>query len=184
MIDGYWAPLTLIQTMNNQAGNVFAAGQAAMSLLQRLWCTTLPREPDPAGRRLRRHALPEGHHEARHRHGHLRLRDDDAPPKNPEAAWKFLEFMYGEEGMKIITVLVLGGAGDAALLQQPVLARPARRRRTTTRSSSTRSRTARPRRACRSTRPARSARPSPTAWSRSRSASPPSRRSWRTSTRS
>jgi multiple sugar transport system substrate-binding protein len=99
MIDGYWAPLTLIQTMNNQAGNVFASGQAAISLMQRLWCTTLranltddfdvmhfPKGPAKrvAGMGTFGFAL-------------------SAKAKNPDAAWAFLQFMYGEEGMRIIT---------------------------------------------------------------------------------
>jgi multiple sugar transport system substrate-binding protein len=99
MIDGYWAPLTLIQTMNNQAGNVFASGQAAMSLMQRLWCTTLranltddfdvmhfPKGPSKrvAGMGTFGFAL-------------------SAKSKNPDAAWAFLQFMYSEEGMRIIT---------------------------------------------------------------------------------
>jgi multiple sugar transport system substrate-binding protein len=99
MIDGYWAPLTLIQTMNNQAGNVFASGQAAMSLMQRLWCTTLratltddfdvmhfPKGPAKrvAGMGTFGFAL-------------------STKAKNPDAAWAFLQFMYGEEGMRIIT---------------------------------------------------------------------------------
>jgi multiple sugar transport system substrate-binding protein len=99
MIDGYWAPLTLIQTMNNQAGNVFASGQAAMSLMQRLWCTTLranltddfdvmhfPKGPARrvAGMGTFGFAL-------------------SAKSKNPDAAWAFLQFMYSEEGMRIIT---------------------------------------------------------------------------------
>jgi multiple sugar transport system substrate-binding protein len=99
MIDGYWAPLTLIQTMNNQAGNVFASGQAAIALMQRLWCTTLranltddfdvmhfPKGPARrvAGMGTFGFAL-------------------SAKAKNPDAAWSFLQFMYGEEGMKIIT---------------------------------------------------------------------------------
>ena len=37
MKDGIWAPLTLIQTMGNQSGNVFQAAKAGMSPLQRLW---------------------------------------------------------------------------------------------------------------------------------------------------
>ncbi|MBV9544902.1 MAG: extracellular solute-binding protein, partial [Chloroflexi bacterium] len=41
VIDGYWAPLTLIQSLSNQSGNVFAAGRAAIAPLQRLWCTAL-----------------------------------------------------------------------------------------------------------------------------------------------
>jgi len=99
MIDGYWAPLTLIQTMNNQAGNVFASGQAAMALMQRLWCTTLranladdfdvmhfPKGPTRrvAGMGTFGFAL-------------------STKAKNPDAAWAFLQFMYGEEGMRIIT---------------------------------------------------------------------------------
>jgi multiple sugar transport system substrate-binding protein len=99
MVDGYWAPLSLIQTMNNQSGNVFAAGQAAISLLQRLWCTTLrstltddfdvmhfPKGPAKrvAGMGTFGFAL-------------------STSAKNPDAAWAFLQFMYGEEGMKIIT---------------------------------------------------------------------------------
>ena len=30
VIQGYWAPLTLIQSLSNQSGNVFAAGRAAI----------------------------------------------------------------------------------------------------------------------------------------------------------
>jgi ABC-type glycerol-3-phosphate transport system substrate-binding protein len=41
VLQGYFAPLTLIQSLSNQAGNVFAAGRAAISPLQRLWCTNL-----------------------------------------------------------------------------------------------------------------------------------------------
>jgi multiple sugar transport system substrate-binding protein len=99
MIDGYWAPLTLIQTMNNQSGNVFAAGQAAMSLLQRLWCTTL------------RSTLTDDFDVMHFPKGPARRVAGmgtfgfalTTQSKNPDAAWAFLQFMYGEEGMKIIT---------------------------------------------------------------------------------
>jgi len=99
MLDGHWAPLTLIQTMNNQAGNVFASGQSAISLMQRLWCSTLratltddfdvmhfPKGPARrvAGMGTFGFALT-------------------AKSKNPDAAWAFLQFMYGDEGMRIIT---------------------------------------------------------------------------------
>ena len=99
MIDGYWAPLTLIQTMNNQAGNVFAAGQAAIAPLQRLWCTTL------------RASLTDDFDVMHFPKGPVKRVTGmgtfgfalTAKAKNPDAAWKFLEFMYGEEGMAIIT---------------------------------------------------------------------------------
>lgn len=99
MKNGYWAPLTLIQTMNNQAGNVFAAGKAATAPLQRLWCPTfrasLKDEFDvmhfPRGKAKRVTGMGT--------FGFTMT----TKAKNPDAAWKFLEFMYGEEGMKIMT---------------------------------------------------------------------------------
>jgi multiple sugar transport system substrate-binding protein len=99
MIDGYWAPLTQIQTMNNQSGAVFAAGQAAMAPLQRLWCTTL------------RAGLTDDFDVIHFPKGKVRRVTGmgtfgfalTSKARNPDAAWKFLEFMYGEEGTKIIT---------------------------------------------------------------------------------
>lgn len=99
MIDGYWAPLTLIQTMNSQAGNVFASGQAAMTAHQRLWCPTF------------RSTLTDDFDVIHFPKGTTRRVTGmgtfgfalTATAKDPEAAWKFLEFMYGEEGTRIIT---------------------------------------------------------------------------------
>jgi multiple sugar transport system substrate-binding protein len=99
MIDGYWAPLTLIQTMNNQAGNIFASGQAATALMQRLWCTTL------------RATLPDDFDVMHFPKGPARRVAGmgtfgfalSTKAKNPDAAWSFLQFMYSEEGMRIIT---------------------------------------------------------------------------------
>ena len=132
IIDGYWAPLTLIQTMNNQAGNVFASGQAGDGAA----CS------GSGARRFRANLLPQGDDfDVMHFPKGTTKRVTgmgtfgfalSAKAKNPDAAWSFLQFMYGEEGMRIITASVRLGAGDAAVLQQRVLARPARRRRTTT----------------------------------------------------
>jgi multiple sugar transport system substrate-binding protein len=99
MIDGYWAPLTLIQTMNNQAGNVFASGQAGTALMQRLWCTTL------------RATLTDDFDVMHFPKGPARRVAGmgtfgftmTTKSKNPDAAWAFLQFMYGEEGTRIIT---------------------------------------------------------------------------------
>lgn len=99
MIDGYWAPLTLIQTMNNQAGNVFASGQAAVSLMQRLWCTTLRANLTDDFDVMH---FPKGATKRVAGMGTFGFALS-AKAKNPDAAWAFLQFMYGEEGMRIIT---------------------------------------------------------------------------------
>jgi len=98
MKDGIWAPLTLIQTMGNQAGNVFAAGKAAMSPLQRLWSPTF------------RSQLKDDFDVVHFPKGKVRRCTGmgtfgfalSAASKYPDEAWKYLEFMYSEEGMKII----------------------------------------------------------------------------------
>jgi len=100
--DGYWAPLTLIQTMNQQAGNVFAAGQAAMTVHQRLWCPTFRTSLLPQGDDFDVMHFPKGTTRRVTGMGTFGFALT-AASKNPEASWKFLEFMYGEEGMKIIT---------------------------------------------------------------------------------
>jgi multiple sugar transport system substrate-binding protein len=95
---GWWAPMTLLQTMTN-SGTVFAAGKAALAPLQRLWCTTL------------RANLPDDFDVMHFPKGTVRRITGmgtfgftlTTKAKDPEAAWKFLEFMYGDEGMQIIT---------------------------------------------------------------------------------
>ena len=95
---GYWAPPTLLQTMTN-SGTVFAAGKAAIAPLQRLWSTTL------------RANLKDDFDVIHFPKGKTRRITGmgtfgfalTAKAKNPDAAWKFLEFMYGDEGTKIIT---------------------------------------------------------------------------------
>jgi multiple sugar transport system substrate-binding protein len=97
--DGYWAPLTLIQQMNNASGTVFAAGKAAMASLQRLWCTTLRADLKDDFDVIH---FPKGKVKRITGMGTFGFALT-TKAKNPDAAWKFLEFMYGEEGMKIIT---------------------------------------------------------------------------------
>jgi multiple sugar transport system substrate-binding protein len=96
--DGFWAPPTLLQTMTN-SGTVFAAGKAATAPLQRLWCTTfranLKDEFDVVH-------FPKGKTKRVTGMGTFGFALT-TKAKNPEAAWKFLEFMYGEEGTKIMT---------------------------------------------------------------------------------
>jgi multiple sugar transport system substrate-binding protein len=99
VIQGYWAPLTLIQSLSNQAGNVFAAGRAAIAPLQRLWCTTL------------RANLTDDFDVFHYPKGPVKRITGmgtfgfalTAKSKQPDAAWQFLSWMYGEEGMAIIT---------------------------------------------------------------------------------
>ena len=102
MIDGYWAPLTLIQTMNSQAGNVFASGQAAMTCHQRLWCPTFRSSLLPQGDDFDVMHFPMGTTRRVTGMGTFGFAMTTSA-KDPEAAWKFLEFMYGEQGMQIIT---------------------------------------------------------------------------------
>ena len=102
MIDGYWAPLTLIQTMNNQAGNVFASGQAAMTCHQRLWCPTFRASLLPQGDDFDIMHFPKGTTRRITGMGTFGFAIT-AASKNPEASWKYLEFMYGEQGMQIMT---------------------------------------------------------------------------------
>jgi multiple sugar transport system substrate-binding protein len=99
MIDGYWAPLTLVQTMNNQAGNIFASGQAATALMQRLWCSTLRATLTDDFDVMH---FPKGPAKRVAGMGTFGF-GLSAKAKNPDAAWSFLQFMYGEEGMRIIT---------------------------------------------------------------------------------
>jgi multiple sugar transport system substrate-binding protein len=99
VVQGYWAPLTLIQSLSNQAGNVFAAGRAAIAPLQRLWCTTL------------RASLTDDFDVIHYPKGPAKRITGmgtfgfalTAKSKQPDAAWQFLSWMYGEEGMSIIT---------------------------------------------------------------------------------
>jgi multiple sugar transport system substrate-binding protein len=102
MIDGYWAPLTLIQTMNNSAPNIFAAGQAAMVSAQRLVTPAFRAALLPQGDDFDIMHFPMGTTKRITGMGTTGF-TLSAAAKNPDAAWKFLEFMYGEEGMKIIT---------------------------------------------------------------------------------
>jgi multiple sugar transport system substrate-binding protein len=102
IIDGYWAPLTLIQTMNNQAGNIFASGQAAMTCHQRLWCPTFRASLLPQGDDFDVMHFPMGTTKRITGMGTFGFAIT-AASKNPEASWKFLEFMYGEQGMRIMT---------------------------------------------------------------------------------
>jgi len=96
---GYWAPLTLIQSLNNQSGNVFAAGRAAIASLQRLWCTTL------------RASLTDDFDVLHFPKGAVKRVTGmgtfgfalSAKSKHTDEAWKFLSWMYGDEGMQIIT---------------------------------------------------------------------------------
>lgn len=97
--DGYWAPLTLIQSLNNQSGNVFAAGKAAVAPLQRLWANTL------------RASLTDDFDVIHYPKGTVKRVTGEgtfgfalsAKSKHPDEAWQFLSWMYGEEGMRIIT---------------------------------------------------------------------------------
>jgi len=102
IIDGYAAPLTLIQTMNNQAGNVFSSGQAAMTCHQRLWCPTFRSSLLPQGDDFDVLHFPMGTTRRITGMGTFGFALS-ATAKNPDAAWSFLQFMYGEEGTKIIT---------------------------------------------------------------------------------
>jgi multiple sugar transport system substrate-binding protein len=102
IIDGYWAPLTLIQTMNNQAGNIFASGQAAMCPAQRLWIPSFRDGLIPQGDDFDIMHFPKGSTKRITGMGTFGFAMTTSA-KNPEAAWKFLEFMYGEQGMQIIT---------------------------------------------------------------------------------
>jgi multiple sugar transport system substrate-binding protein len=102
MIDGYWAPLTMIQTFNQQAGNIFAAGQAAITCHQRLWCPTFRASLLPQGDDFDVMHFPKGTTRRITGMGTFGFAMTTSS-KNPEAAWKFLEFMYGERGMQIIT---------------------------------------------------------------------------------
>jgi len=96
---GYWAPLTLIQSLNNQAGNVFAAGRAAMAPLQRLWCTAL------------RASLTDDFDVLHYPKGPTKRITGmgtfgfalSAKSKHTDEAWKFLTWMYSDAGMQIIT---------------------------------------------------------------------------------
>ncbi len=95
---GWWAPLTVLQTMSN-SGTVFAAGRAAICPLQRLWCTTL------------RADLKDDFDVMHFPKGRVRRVTGEGTvgyalttkAKNPDAAWAFLEFMYGDQGMRIMT---------------------------------------------------------------------------------
>ncbi len=97
--DGFWAPLTLIQSLSNQSGNVFAAGRAAIAPLQRLWATTL------------RASLTDDFDVIHFPRGSAKRVTGmgtfgfalSAKTKHPDEAWKFLSWMYGDEGMQIIT---------------------------------------------------------------------------------
>src|SRR5712691_11888511 len=96
---GYWAPLTLIQSLNNQAGNVFAAGRAAIAPLQRLWCTAL------------RASLTDDFDVLHYPKGPVKRVTGmgtfgfalSAKSKHTDEAWKFLTWMYSDAGMQIIT---------------------------------------------------------------------------------
>ena len=99
VIQGYWAPLTLIQSLSNQAGNVFAAGRAAMAPLQRLWCTTLRASLTDDFDVLHYPKGPSKRITGMGTFGFALT----AKSKQPDAAWQFLTWMYGEEGMSIIT---------------------------------------------------------------------------------
>jgi multiple sugar transport system substrate-binding protein len=102
IIDGYAAPPTLIQTMNNQAGNVFSSGQAAMTCHQRLWCPTFRASLIPQGDDFDVMHFPKGTTRRITGMGTFGFALS-ATAKNPDAAWSFLQFMYGEEGTRIIT---------------------------------------------------------------------------------
>ncbi|MBV9892757.1 MAG: sugar ABC transporter substrate-binding protein [Chloroflexi bacterium] len=99
VLQGYFAPLTLIQSLSNQAGNVFAAGRAAISPLQRLWCTNL------------RASLPDDFDVLHFPKGPAKRVTGmgtfgfalTSKTKHPDEAWKFLSWMYSDEGTQIIT---------------------------------------------------------------------------------
>lgn len=99
VIQGYWAPLTLIQSLSNQAGNVFAAGRAAICPLQRLWCTTLRANLPDDFDVLHYPKAPAKRITGMGTFGFALT----AKAKQPDAAWQFLTWMYGDEGMSIIT---------------------------------------------------------------------------------
>ncbi len=85
--------------MNNQAGNIFASGQAATALMQRLWCSTLRATLTDDFDVMH---FPKGPAKRVAGMGTFGF-GLSAKAKNPDAAWSFLQFMYGEEGMRIIT---------------------------------------------------------------------------------
>ena len=97
--DGYWAPLTLIQSLSNQSGNVFAAGRAAIAPLQRLWATTLRASLTDDFDVIH---FPKGSAKRVTGMGTFGFALS-AKTKHPDEAWSFLSWMYGEEGMRILT---------------------------------------------------------------------------------
>jgi ABC-type glycerol-3-phosphate transport system substrate-binding protein len=97
--DGYWAPLTLIQSLSNQSGNVFAAGRAAIAPLQRLWATTLRASLTDDFDVIH---FPKGSAKRVTGMGTFGFALS-AKTKHPDEAWNFLSWMYGEEGMRILT---------------------------------------------------------------------------------
>jgi len=97
--DGFWAPLTLIQSLSNQSGNVFAAGRAAIAPLQRLWATTLRASLTDDFDVIH---FPKGSAKRVTGMGTFGFALS-AKTKHPDEAWKFLSWMYGDEGMQIIT---------------------------------------------------------------------------------
>ena len=99
VLQGYWAPLTLIQSLSNQSGNVFAAGRAAIAPLQRLWCTTLRASLTDDFDVLH---FPKGPAKRVTGMGTFGF-TLTAKSKHPDEAWQFLSWMYGDEGMQIIT---------------------------------------------------------------------------------
>lgn len=99
VIQGYWAPLTLIQSLSNQSGNVFAAGRAAIAPLQRLWCTALRASLTDDFDVIH---FPKGPAKRVTGMGTFGFALT-AKTKHPDEAWQFLTWMYGEEGMQILT---------------------------------------------------------------------------------
>ncbi len=95
---GWFAPPTLIQTMTN-SGNVFAAGKAALAPLQRSWTVTFRSQLKDDFDVMH---FPKGPAKRVTGMGTFGFALT-TKAKNPDAAWRFLEYKYSEEGQKMIT---------------------------------------------------------------------------------
>lgn len=95
---GWFAPPTLIQTMTNH-GNVFTAGKAAMAPAQRSWVPTFRSQLKDDFDMMH---FPKGKVKRVTGMGTFGFALT-TKGKNPDAAWKFLEFKYSEDGQKLIT---------------------------------------------------------------------------------
>src|SRR6185503_15986786 len=81
------------------SGNVFAAGKAALAPLQRSWCVALRSQLKDDFDMMH---FPKGKVKRITGMGTFGFALT-TKAKNPDAAWKFLEFKYSEEGQKLIT---------------------------------------------------------------------------------